>query len=141
MSNYLPELEAEIIQRWPSTYNKLRKSHSDDIVTSLGVCIRNNPCWYIYAQFDWTIITIDLYVIEERADFNDVIWSLTSSAPLNAKGVKHIQVYWVKPEEESLGFETINFIPGNNPDKGKISFMMVKQIVDHISNVFGTSDI
>lgn len=141
MSNYLPELEAEIIQRWPRTFNKLRKSHSDDIVTSLGVCIRNSPCWYIYAEYDWAKISIDLYVIEERTDFNEVIWSLTSSAPLNAKGVKHIQTYWVKPEEESSGFETINFVPGNKPDKEKISFMMVKQALGQISNLFGTNGI
>ena len=138
MSNYLPELEAEIIQRWPSTYNKLRKSHSDDIVTSLGVCIRNNPCWYIYSEYDWTVVTVNLYIIEERADFNEVIWSLTDSASTNANGVKHIRKYLVKPEELAAGFETISFVPGNNSGKDGVRILTVKELVDHILNLFNT---
>ncbi|MCF0057136.1 hypothetical protein [Dyadobacter sp. CY356] len=136
MSNYLAELETEIIQRWPSTYNKLRKSHSDDIVTSLGVCIRNNPCWYIYAEYDGTIISIDLYVIQERANFNEVIWSLTSSAPVNIIGVRHIQKYWVKPQEQTLGFETIYYVPGKDPDDQSFLKLTIDQILDHILNQF-----
>jgi hypothetical protein len=96
MSNYLHELENEITLKCPSTYNKIRKIQSDHLVTSFGICIRSNPCWYICAEYGRSVITIDLYVIEERADFNEVIGSLTSSAPSNAKGVKRIHKYLVK---------------------------------------------
>lgn len=133
MSNYLPELEAEILLRYPNTYNKLRKSHSDDIVTYLGVCVRNKPCWYIYSEYDWTVITIDLYVIDERADFNELVWSLTTSSSSNSKGVKHIHKYLIKPDEVAAGFETVDFTPGARLDKDDVRTLTVKQLIDHIS--------
>lgn len=80
--------------------------------------------------------SIDLYVIEERVDFNEVIWSLTSSAPLNAKGVKHIQTYWIKPDEVRSGYETIHFNPGDCPDKEGIPIMSVRQVVEDIALSF-----
>jgi hypothetical protein len=139
MSNYLLELEIEIILKWPATYSKLRKSHSDGIITSFGICIRSNPCWYIFAQYDRTIITIDLYVVEDRADFNQVIWSLTSAASATLKGVNHILKYWVKPDEVQSGYETIHFKPDESLDKEGISIMTVKQVVGHIDVTFNNN--
>jgi len=137
MSNYLLELEKEITLRWPGTYDKLRKSQSDHIITSFGICIRSSPCWYIYAEYDQTVITIDLYVIENRADFNQILWSLTSTVPPDVKGVNHIQRYWVKPEEVLSGYETIHFKPGDNPDKERILIMTAREVAGHIAKAFG----
>jgi hypothetical protein len=136
MNNYLLELENEIISRWSGTYDKLRKSPTDDSTTSLGVCIKTSPCWYIFAEYDGTIISIDLFIIDDKADFNQVIWSLTSAAHPDMKSVKRIQKYWVKPVEVQSGYETVYFTPGDSPDKKSISIMTVKDVVTHISSVF-----
>jgi hypothetical protein len=137
MSNYLLELENEIILRWPDTYNKLRKSHTDHIITSFGICVKKNPSWYIYAEFNQSIITIDLYIMEQRADFNEVFWSLNSvPPPSDIKGVQHIQTYWVKPDEVRAGYETMHFKPGKSPDMEMESIISVKEVVDHISLCF-----
>ena len=81
MSNYLLELESDIILRWHDTYDKLRKSHTEHIITSFGICVKKNPSWYIYAEFNQTIITINLYIMKQRADFNWVFWSHTAAPP------------------------------------------------------------
>jgi hypothetical protein len=134
MSNYLLELESEIILRWPDTYDKLRKSHSDHIITSFGICVKKNPSWYIYAEFNQTLITIDLYIMEQRADFNQVFWSLNAAPPpADMKGVQHIRTYWIKPDEVGAGFETMHFRPGDNPDKEAVSVMTVRQVIDNIA--------
>jgi hypothetical protein len=140
MSNYLLELESEITLKWPATYSKLRKSHSDGIITSFGICIRSSPCWYIFALYDQTLITIDLYVVEDRADFNEVIWSLTSTAPADMKGINHIQKYWIKPDEVQSGYETIHFKPDESPGKEGIPIMTVKQVVGHIDVTFNNNN-
>jgi hypothetical protein len=139
MSNYLLELESEIIFRWPDTYDKLRKSHSDHIITSFGICVKKNPSWYIYAEFNQAIITIDLYIMEQRSDFNHVFWSLNAAPPpTDIKGVQHIQTYWVKPDEVKFGYETIHLKPGDNPNKEGASIMTVGQIVRQINTTFFT---
>ena len=137
MSNYLLELESEIILKWPDTYDKLRKSHSDHIITSFGICVKKDPSWYIYAEYNKSIITVDLYIMERRADFNQVFWSLNATPPpADIKGVQHIQTYWIKPDEVRAGYETIHFIPGDSPDKEGISIMTVRQVVEHIKITF-----
>lgn len=137
MSNYLLELEGEIILKWPETYDKLRKSHTDHIITSFGICVKKNPSWYIFAEYNQTIITIDLYIMEQRADFNQVFWSLNATPPpAELKGVQHIQTYWVKPDEVRSGYETIHFLPDGNPDKKRVSIMTVRQVVEHIALCF-----
>jgi hypothetical protein len=137
MSNYLLELESEIILRWPDTYDKLRKSHSDHIITSFGICVKKNPSWYIYAEYNQTIITIDLYIMEQRADFNQVFWSLNATPPpSDIKGVQHIQTYWIKPDEARAGYETIHFKPSESPDMEGLSIMTVKRVVGQIAAIF-----
>jgi hypothetical protein len=139
MSNYLLELESEIILKWPHTYDKLRKSHSDNIITSFGICVKKNPSWYIYAEYNQTIMTIDLYIMQQRADFNQVFWSLNATPPpAELKGVEHIQTYWVKPDEVKAGYETICFKPGDNPDKVGVSTLTVRQVVAHIAFSFNS---
>jgi hypothetical protein len=137
MSNYLQELENEITLKWPATYDKLRKSYSDQIITSFGICVKKNPSWYIYAEFNQTIITIDLYIMEQRADFNQVFWSLNAApASTDIKGVQHIQTYWIKPDEVRSGYETIHFEPGDSPDQEGVLIMSVSEVVGHIATVF-----
>jgi hypothetical protein len=133
MSNYLLELENEIILKWSGTYDKLRKSHSEHIITSFGICVRSSPCWYIFAEYDHTIIAINLYVVEDKVEFNQVVWLLTSTAPPDREGIKHIQKYWVKPDEVRSGYETIHFEPGDIPDQEGVLIMTVKQVVSHIA--------
>jgi hypothetical protein len=133
MSSYLLELEDQITLRWPKAYDRLGRIHFNNIRTFFGVSLKSDPPWYICAEYDCSIIMIDLFVIEDRAEFNQRIWSLTPASPFDMTTVKWIQKYWVKPLEVSYGYETIHFNPEDCLHKKHISVMTVKEVVAHIN--------
>jgi rRNA processing protein Krr1/Pno1 len=137
MSNYLLELENEITSRWPITYDKLRKSKSEHIITSFGISVKYNPCWYIFAEYDHSLVTIDLYVVDKKDEFNQNIWHLTSANKHpKTRTIRHIQKYWIKPEEIATGFETIHENPDVEPSHDSIAILTARQVVNHIATLF-----
>jgi hypothetical protein len=137
MSNYLLELENEITSRWPITYDKLRKSKSEHIITSFGISIKYDPCWYIFAEYDHALVTIDLYVVDKKEEFNQNVWHLTSANKHpKTRSIRHIQKYKVKPEEIARGFETIHENPADKTSLHNSSILTPKQVVNHIAGLF-----
>jgi hypothetical protein len=125
----------EITLKWPKTYVRLGRIHLNGKKTFFGVSLKSDPPWYICAEYDCVIITIDLFVIVDRAAFNRRIWSLTPAAPLDMTGVKRVQTYWVEPNKGLYGYETIHFIPEYSPYEKHISVMNIKEVVEHISQI------
>jgi hypothetical protein len=139
MSNYLLELENEITSWWPVTYDKLRKSKSEHIITSFGISIKYDPCWYIFAEYDHAVVTIDLYVVDKKDEFNQNIWHLTAANKHpKTRSIRHIQKYWVKPDEISTGFETVHENPADKQGKENSFILTPKQVVNHIADLFSS---